>query len=528
MKKLFVLFVFGVFALGLSASVIAQAQTTDNATGENILETSAGTLPDSPFYGLKKFGEGIQTFFTFDRIEKAKLKYRLAQLRLAEAEAMSRLGKAAIAENMIKEYENGLADVEADENTISAAGRNASAIADLVGNNTYRHILVLQKVYEKVPDSAKTAIRKVIENSMERQSKMAEKLAGNNTVNITITVGNETVTREVLARFAEKFLENARELKNKVKEEVKIENEDTLKGKIAEKIEIAKDKVLEQINDSKEKLAKIENNITADANITALNKVINEAKTHLNAAENAFNDGKYREAYNHAILAEKALNVAKKIINNTEDIEKAIAEKLEVRNDKAQEQILDAKKQINMTEQKLVNITNTTANKLLSQAKEHLSKAEQAFNNTKYGDAFGQAVAAEWAAKNAEKLMIIKVRCPEIKCIHDPCPGEHIPNLAGCVNCASPCRKTSQNKTEACIQVITPAISPEGICKEFPTSCLPEGWKRVEKCPSSSGSAMPSNTVCTADVKQCPDGSYVRRNPNANCAFYSCPTSSAP
>jgi len=35
-----------------------------------------------------------------------------------------------------------------------------------------------------------------------------------------------------------------------------------------------------------------------------------------------------------------------------------------------------------------------------------------------------------------------------------------------------------------CIQVITPAISPEGACQEFPTPCdVPLGWKKVEKCP---------------------------------------------
>lgn len=38
---------------------------------------------------------------------------------------------------------------------------------------------------------------------------------------------------------------------------------------------------------------------------------------------------------------------------------------------------------------------------------------------------------------------------------------------------------------ESCIQVITPAISPENTCKEFPTPCdMPEDWKKVDKCPS--------------------------------------------
>ncbi|HLC65323.1 MAG TPA: putative metal-binding motif-containing protein [Candidatus Nanoarchaeia archaeon] len=29
--------------------------------------------------------------------------------------------------------------------------------------------------------------------------------------------------------------------------------------------------------------------------------------------------------------------------------------------------------------------------------------------------------------------------CPEIVCITDPCPDQHIPDENGCISCASPC-----------------------------------------------------------------------------------------
>lgn len=468
MKKLFVLFVISVFALGLSAPALAQTQATDNATGENILETSAGMLPDSPFYGLKKFGEGIQLFFTFDQIEKAKLKYKLAQLRLAEAEIMARLDKLQHAENALKDYENRLADVEADEKAISAAGRNASAIADLVGNSTYRHILVLQKVYEKVPESAKPAIMRVMENSMERHSKMAESAgqADKEFVNITIAAGNRTITREVPARLAEKFLDSARELKERLMEEVRIENKDMLKERIAEKIEITKGKAEEQIKEVREMLANTEGDITADANITALARITNEAKTRMNAAEAAFGQGNYREAYNHAIAAEKALMVAESIVSGAENIEKIAAEKLDIRKDKAQEQIVDAKKQINITEQKIANIANAAAGRLLNQARERISKAEQTFNNAKYGEAFGQAVAAEMVARNAVNLLVAEITKQQDM-------SEKIINI--------------RTKNQICAAVITPAMK-DGECTEFPTSCLPEGWEKVGKCTSKENS----------------------------------------
>lgn len=76
--------------------------------------------------------------------------------------------------------------------------------------------------------------------------------------------------------------------------------------------------------------------------------------------------------------------------------------------------------------------------------------------------------------------------CPPIMCVWDPCPGKHLPDANGCVNCASPCAEGTETSppSSVCIQVITPAVSPEGICKNFPTPCdVPAGWKKVEKCP---------------------------------------------
>lgn len=41
-----------------------------------------------------------------------------------------------------------------------------------------------------------------------------------------------------------------------------------------------------------------------------------------------------------------------------------------------------------------------------------------------------------------------------------------------------------QGEQIACAQVITPAVSPSGMCQEFPTPCdVPSGWQTVEKCP---------------------------------------------
>ena len=84
---------------------------------------------------------------------------------------------------------------------------------------------------------------------------------------------------------------------------------------------------------------------------------------------------------------------------------------LEKRIEKASEQISDAKDKLSEAESKLADIGDTSkinmvaVNQLLSEAKEKISVAEAAFENEKYGEAFGQADAAENLAKNVKRLL---------------------------------------------------------------------------------------------------------------------------
>ncbi len=51
---------------------------------------------------------------------------------------------------------------------------------------------------------------------------------------------------------------------------------------------------------------------------------------------------------------------------------------------------------------------------------------------------------------------------------------------------------TSKETPEVCIQVITPAISSENVCKEFPTPCdVPADWKKVDRCPQPTVAPLP-------------------------------------
>src|SRR3989338_1203256 len=79
------------FALAAPSSKLTGFQTLDKDVLS--LGVSAGILPDSPIYGIKRFWEGMQVTFAGGDVAKAKLKYRFAEKRLAEAAEMLKSGK---------------------------------------------------------------------------------------------------------------------------------------------------------------------------------------------------------------------------------------------------------------------------------------------------------------------------------------------------------------------------------------------------------------------------------------------------
>lgn len=82
----------------------------------------------------------------------------------------------------------------------------------------------------------------------------------------------------------------------------------------------------------------------------------------------------------------------------------------DIKQARALEAIDDAREEINVVKEKLVKVNVTEANRtavleLLNQAESHLNNGLAAFNESKFGEAFGQANSAEQLAENAEKIL---------------------------------------------------------------------------------------------------------------------------
>src|SRR3989338_11378061 len=140
------------FAMAAPSSKISGYQTLDKEVSK--LGESAGILPDSPIYGIKRFWESVQITFAGGDVAKAKLKYRFAEKRLAEASEMLKAGKSQHLEKMLKEYETELQEANDDTEKATAAGKKIDEIVGLAGNKTSKHLAVLNRLLDKVPETA--------------------------------------------------------------------------------------------------------------------------------------------------------------------------------------------------------------------------------------------------------------------------------------------------------------------------------------------------------------------------------------
>lgn len=228
--------------LTIAALVILMAWATPVAYAsmsrdiiEEQLKKEAGTLPDNPFYMLKRFVEQIELWFAFNDVEKTKIRYKHAETRLAEAVALIEKNKTDMAKDVIKEYNKAMNDMAANLKDIHAIGKNDTALLEHISNTTYKHIIALGIVYEKTPPVAQAAVADVISRSIENREKILDYLGENKEkVKITVPVaGNNTIVIAVPVQLAQNII--AQDMTEKVKENTNMTSIKTLKPIIADR-----------------------------------------------------------------------------------------------------------------------------------------------------------------------------------------------------------------------------------------------------------------------------------------------------
>lgn len=126
----------------------------------------AGVTPDSPFYFLDQWGEGISMAFSFSNEARANKALRFSEERLAEMRTMAEKGKTEQAEKLAEKYQRTLSSVqERSEQTKEEQKREE--VTARVASSTSRHLSVLEDVLGKTPEEARSAIEEARESSKQ-------------------------------------------------------------------------------------------------------------------------------------------------------------------------------------------------------------------------------------------------------------------------------------------------------------------------------------------------------------------------
>ncbi len=182
---------------------------------------SAGITPDSPIYGLDRAWERIQMAFERKEENRAKLHYEFAQERLAEAEEMTEKNRTDLAKELIDDYEEELNETNNEMKKARNLGRNITELAEHVANMTSKHLEVLQRVYDKVPESAKASIQHAMEVSIRKQVGVLEHIENKEQIRERIRQEVEERVHSVAERVKQGLREKLNEAIGKQDEEDK-------------------------------------------------------------------------------------------------------------------------------------------------------------------------------------------------------------------------------------------------------------------------------------------------------------------
>lgn len=201
MKKYMALLLLLTFVAG---SVQAQPSQAES-------ESKPGLTPDHPLYSIEKLVERIEVKaagIIGGPELKAKAIANNADERLAEANALAERNKTEKTAELVEKYSKGM------NNSQKIASRsNNQNLSQKIGNLSERNIEKLEKVREKVPEQAKGAIDKAINNSEKRRD-ARDKGRSNKSKKPKIPENKTEMPKE----RANNSLDEARELENNVSE----------------------------------------------------------------------------------------------------------------------------------------------------------------------------------------------------------------------------------------------------------------------------------------------------------------------
>ncbi len=175
------------FGLGMGSAILAQETSTtedvildEDVQAQDLEITEPNILPDSPFYFLKEWGRGIQSFFTFGQLKKSALEVKFANERLIELKKLSEEGKnSKILEKATEKYRIALEKINTATDEIkenAAENEEVNKFLDKFTKQQLLHEKILQKLENQVPEEVLKKIEEARETHLKRFGEIMAKL----------------------------------------------------------------------------------------------------------------------------------------------------------------------------------------------------------------------------------------------------------------------------------------------------------------------------------------------------------------
>lgn len=366
------------------AAAIAEAVLAEETVTAGDLEVTEPTLlPSSPFYFFKTLGRGIQRAFTFNPVRRVELELRFADEKIAEAKKLAETSpeREQAISRAVANYRTSTERLKAEFERLAETSQNPN----------------VERLLEKLADRAVKHEKVVAE--------LKEKFSGQKDLRGAIDAAGETIGEAVAAaakrdtpdKFAAKLEKALVETKGGDLKHVRsLEIIDRIHAKadsaLREKLAGIREDFAERFKEDLEAFAARHEAGVPDTIREALEKLPGDKARRLIILEE---------------LGQRAGKETKEALKDAaEAIEEEVAEHEELA-ERAREAMGHARERVEKlaTAMKAAPSVPEAVTRLAHEANARLERATQAFADTKYGEAFGQARATEVNARNALRLL---------------------------------------------------------------------------------------------------------------------------
>ncbi len=158
--------------------IIAAIVLVVSAAGGGTALAAQGSLPGDTLYPVKLGTERMALAFPGNAVSKAEQALGHAENRVQEFVDLSDRGRPQHLDLAAEKYDEAMARAVARMNATGENGQAAADVSELVSEATSGHVVVLDMVYDNVPDDAKEAIEKARGVSLRGHTSALAALAG--------------------------------------------------------------------------------------------------------------------------------------------------------------------------------------------------------------------------------------------------------------------------------------------------------------------------------------------------------------